>query len=152
MTPSPHSFTRRYSEIETRLITLCGVSASWDPSDGAPQPPALEYRCLWDTGADISAITRRVANDLALTPEAWIQVHHAGGISDAVPQYNVNIQLPSNLKMNGRAVAQLEIGSCDVLVGMDIISLGDFALSNFNGRTTFTFRIPSVAEIDFDAD
>lgn len=37
----------------------------------------------------------------------------------------------------------------DVLIGMDIITLGDFALSNFEGKTVFTFRIPSVAEIDY---
>ena len=37
----------------------------------------------------------------------------------------------------------------DVLIGMDIIGLGDFAVSNFQGKTTFAFRIPSLAESDF---
>jgi len=32
---------------------------------------------------------------------------------------------------------------------MDVIGMGDFAVSNFNGKTSFTFRIPSVAEADF---
>ena len=34
-------------------------------------------------------------------------------------------------------------------IGMDIISQGDFAVSNFNGTTVFTFRPPSKATIDF---
>ena len=32
---------------------------------------------------------------------------------------------------------------------MDIISLGDFVVTNTNTKTTFSFRIPSVQEIDF---
>lgn len=33
---------------------------------------------------------------------------------------------------------------------MDIISRGDFAITNFGGKTTFSFRIPSTEEIDFN--
>lgn len=36
-----------------------------------------------------------------------------------------------------------------LLIGMDIIGLGDFAVTNANDKTTFSFRIPSVREIDF---
>ena len=32
---------------------------------------------------------------------------------------------------------------------MDIITLGDFALTNVNGNTTVSFRIPSVETIDY---
>ena len=37
----------------------------------------------------------------------------------------------------------------DVLIGMDIINLGDFAVSNVEGSTCFTFRMPSLEEFDF---
>ena len=36
-----------------------------------------------------------------------------------------------------------------LLVGMDIIGMGDFAVTNANGRTTLSFHIPSIKEIDF---
>ncbi len=36
-----------------------------------------------------------------------------------------------------------------VLIGMDIIGLGDFAISNHGGKTVFTFRAPSSKVIDF---
>ncbi len=44
-----------------------------------------------------------------------------------------------------------EIGNqgIDLLIGMDIIGLGDFAVTNLNGVTQFTFRLPSVESIDF---
>ena len=37
----------------------------------------------------------------------------------------------------------------DVLIGMDIITKGDFAITNPDGTTKFSFRIPSQADIDF---
>lgn len=36
-----------------------------------------------------------------------------------------------------------------VLIGMDIIGMGDFAVTNINEKTILSFRIPSVREIDF---
>jgi len=37
----------------------------------------------------------------------------------------------------------------DVLIGMDIITTGDFVITNKNWRTTFSFRIPSIEYIEF---
>ena len=37
----------------------------------------------------------------------------------------------------------------DVVIGMDVICNGDLAITNQDDKTTFSFRIPSVAEIDF---
>jgi hypothetical protein len=48
-------------------------------------------------------------------------------------------------------VTECEIGEdFDVLVGMDIINQGDFAVPNFDRKTTFTFRVPSISETDFE--
>ena len=37
----------------------------------------------------------------------------------------------------------------DVLIGMDVIKYGDFSITNTNGKTTFSFRTPSIKEIDY---
>ena len=37
----------------------------------------------------------------------------------------------------------------DILIGMDIIGVGDFAVTNRDGKTKFSFRLPSRADIDF---
>jgi hypothetical protein len=40
----------------------------------------------------------------------------------------------------------------DILIGMDIITLGDFAITNANHRTVVSFRIPpDTKHIDFVA-
>ena len=40
-------------------------------------------------------------------------------------------------------------GDAAILIGMDIISQGDFCISNFAGRTVMTFRRPSLETIDY---
>lgn len=37
----------------------------------------------------------------------------------------------------------------DILIGMDIITLGDFAVTNYEGVTKLSFRVPSQRHIDF---
>ncbi len=37
-----------------------------------------------------------------------------------------------------------------MLIGMDIISLCDFAITNSGKNTKFSFQIPSVFDIDFE--
>jgi hypothetical protein len=41
------------------------------------------------------------------------------------------------------------VEGCDVLIGMDVITTGDLAITNHNGKTTFSFRVPACEEIDF---
>ena len=36
-----------------------------------------------------------------------------------------------------------------MLVGIDVIRYGDFAVTNYGGKTVFTFRIPSRGAMDF---
>jgi len=49
-------------------------------------------------------------------------------------------------------VAEGELNNCDMLVGMDVINSGDFIVSNFNGKTVFTFRMPSLMKFDFSKE
>ena len=37
----------------------------------------------------------------------------------------------------------------DVLIGMDVIGAGDFAITNYRHKTTLTFRVPSKEALDF---
>lgn len=61
----------------------------------------------------------------------------------------VNFYLPNNVAIIGIRVSEGTIGGGDVLLGMDIISAGDFAITNYNGQTWWTFRVPSNEPIDF---
>jgi hypothetical protein len=77
------------------------------------------------------------------------QVDHLDG-SSLAETYLVNIGLPNNVAFGGVRVTKGTLtGHADILIGMDIISKGDFAVSNFNGITKFSFRVPSVGHVDF---
>ena len=65
--------------------------------------------------------------------------------------YVVNIYLPNHVAMPGCHVTKAKslFGDSEILIGMNVINKGDFVVSNKGGVTWFTFRIPSIARIDF---
>jgi hypothetical protein len=55
----------------------------------------------------------------------------------------VHIGLPNTVLIPMKRVSIAKIGGgADMLIGMDIISLGDFLISNAGNRTSFSFVIP----------
>lgn len=93
-------------------------------------------------------ISKEVATNLALLPEGTSKVFHAQG-SKHVPKYFVNLGLPNKVQVVGVEVLEGILKGCDVLIGMDIINMGDFALTNRDGVTMLSFQMPSVRHIDF---
>jgi len=61
----------------------------------------------------------------------------------------INVYLPNKAKIVNVKALEGTPNSCDMLIGMDVITLGDFAITNPNGKTVFSFRMPSMTEIDF---
>ena len=112
------------------------------------------FKGIWDTGATGSVITPKVVAHLGLKATGKKKVNTANG-SDIKDTYLVNISLPSNVMVQNVTVTEGNLGEdspIDVLIGMDVITLGDFVITNKNERTIMTFRIPSLAEIDYVAD
>lgn len=123
------------------LVGLAAITAS----DSA-EPK--QYVAIWDTGASASVITVKVANDLGLQPVGMTEVHTAGGRRNC-NIYLVDIELPNGIHISNVQVTEADMTTQDVLIGMDIVGLGDLAISNYQGKTSLSFRIPSVAKIDF---
>jgi len=96
-----------------------------------------------------SMVTQRVVDDLGLLAEGYTKVLHVGGMEENVPQFQINLAVFVDLHFPGVEVVTGQLAGCDVIIGMDIINRGDFAVSNKNGATAFSFRIPSVEDFDF---
>lgn len=77
-----------------------------------------------------------------------VEVHTPDGNS-LKETYLVNIVLPNKVGVSQIRVAEGTIKDADALIGMDIIGLGDFAVTNKDDKTTFSFRMPSIECIDF---
>ncbi|WP_295051704.1 aspartyl protease family protein [uncultured Fibrobacter sp.] len=138
------SFTAPCPGIVNKLKCWVGIK---DPS----MSKGDVFVALWDTGATNSAVTEKVAKALGLVPAGKTKVHGVNGLSEA-NFYVVEIILPGNMHFVRNVTECKSAGDWDVLVGMDIMSFGDFSVSNFNGSTTFSFRVPSRAVIDYVAE
>lgn len=153
-----HAFTTRYNEITRVLFNEVNVCLPITPEEIQTQRVELKkYVAIWDTGATHSAITKRVVDDLCLQPTGVRETRHAAGKS-VNNTYLVNVILPNKVTIQYVRVTEVQLIPDDnitddkqpqLLIGMDIIGLGDFAVTNIKGKTTFSFRIPSVKEIDF---
>lgn len=110
------------------------------------------WSAIWDTGATKSCITQKIVDDLSLIPVGRTSIKTANG-ETIVNTYFVDIGLPNGVMVPNVLVSCADLGKdIDILIGMDIISLGDFSITNFNRKTIFSFRIPSVTNTDFVED
>jgi Aspartyl protease len=149
--PRFQAFTVRANGIAGQIITPVGVMPGFDPaSPPAPPPPIVQTSALWDTGASKSVISPDIVKGLGLTPVGTANVAHAGGTGTS-PTYLVNFRLLNGVGVAGSLVTEFPslTGSFQAIIGMDIISLGDLALTHVNGQTCMSFRIPATAAIDY---
>lgn len=130
------------------LKNKCGISAAWVPGQ-YPQPKLMEFASIWDTGATNCVVTQAVIAACGLAPTGMAQVHGIHGLQ-STETYLVNIVLPDNVMFMGVRVTKGQVKDADILIGMDIIGMGDFAVTNAGGVTKFSYRTPpSLEHIDF---
>jgi hypothetical protein len=111
---------------------------------------SLSTSAMWDTGAVMSAITPETREKLKSKTVNRIKIA-AIHTTQEVDVVLVTIELPNRVIKQTIEVAVCNIASnAGMIIGMDIISLGDFALSNGNGQTLFSFAVPPFMDkIDF---
>lgn len=134
-------FTEKYPKIQRKIITNAVID-----TNGISLPVTVQ----WDTGATGTCISKNLVSKFNLVPIGKVKVHTPSGIG-IMNQYMINLILNNEVMFENWIVMDSEIGKqgIDVLIGMDIISKGDFALSNFKGRTQFSFRLPSQEHVEY---
>lgn len=148
--PQKDAFTIEYPGISSMLITTCLVSEAHDPNSH-DSPPHSEIKALWDTGATGTVISKNLAEKLKLKPHGQAKSYHVNG-EYMTNIYYVNIVLPNSIGFAALRVTEGDLPDFDVLIGMDIITRGDFAISQSTGKTKFTFQMPSTHNFDFDKE
>ena len=137
------SFTATYNGLARSLHTPVNVESAINPGN------KIEIDALWDTGASGSLIRPEVAAKLNLKPVSKTLISTPSDKDVPSNVYVIHIYLPNGARIINIRVCEGIPNNCDMLIGMDVINLGDFAITNFNKRTIFSFRIPSMIEIDF---
>lgn len=135
----------RCNGIANEIVTPVTLK---NPMTGA----SMNTMGIWDTGATGSVITKSSADKLGLIPVSKTYVRGVHGTKE-VNVYFVNITLNNNqITLNARVTECDELSvdnSKGMLIGMNIINTGDFSISNYNGTTVMSFRIPSLEHIDY---
>ncbi|GAP71594.1 hypothetical protein SAMD00024442_146_2 [Candidatus Symbiothrix dinenymphae] len=142
-----YALTSNNEGIAKSVITLVEVTNILSQSKDK-----IATRGIWDTGATASVVTKSTATALGLIPVRQTIVRGVHGNKE-VNVYFVNITLNNkNITLNTQVTECDELStdnSVGMLIGMNIIAMGDFAITNFQGQTTMSFRVPSLQKIDF---
>lgn len=135
------AFTIGYKNVMNKLLTEIEIIYN---------DASMKTVALWDTGATNCCISKEVVNELSLIATGKIGMQTPNGQSEA-NTYLVDINLPNDVKINDVQVADSEIGlqKIGMLIGMNIINQGDLAISHYNSKTVFTFRMPSEHTTDY---
>ena len=152
--PTFQALTIKANGLSNRIITDIEISVAYDTAKSPdPLPDSIATKALWDTGASNSVITTELAKSLDLIPVGTQEVHHGDGVS-VRNGYIVNLFLPNQVCIVGVLVTEFPASHQDfsVLIGMDVICIGDFSITNFKGQTWMSFRTPSCEAIDYVAE
>jgi hypothetical protein len=107
----------------------------------------LNAKALIDTGSSISSISDKLAAGLRLKDIGQANADTTNGKRSA-NIYHINILLKENVEIAN--VVALEFPKTDqkfdIIIGMDILTLGDLAITNHNHQTVLSFRLPPGTE------
>jgi hypothetical protein len=137
----PHTITTHFDELAKALLVGADICEAYDPSDAeADTPEHRKVIALWDTGATISVISEETADQLDLFAIGKIYINHADGQIEC-NTYIVNLYLDSQIEFPGVVVACSHLPGIDMLIGMDVITQGDFTIANVEGKTVFSYSV-----------
>lgn len=95
-----------------------------------------------DTGATSSMISADLAEQLELEPYGTISISGVHGTENA-KLFRCDIIFGSDYILPGHSVSAAEgDAGFDLLIGMDILTMGEMYVSNQAGKTFFRFGIP----------
>ena len=101
---------------------------------------------MWDMGATTTIISSRIVRQLCLQPYQQGGISGIGGASNT-NTYLVHVLIPTGDVVTNCEVMESDFEDYDVIIGMDIIGLGDFCFTNPDDKSVFSFRIPAKEHI-----
>lgn len=140
-------YTQRNSDIIEAIVSECRICSAVNFKHGEiPSKVYTSKKALWDTGATNTLISSKVVRELELKPYGKSGFSSANGVVDT-NLYEIHLGIPSAGVVCNVLALEKDDEDYEVVIGMDVISQGDFAFSNHDGHSTFSFRLPSQEEI-----
>lgn len=105
----------------------------------------VDVLALWDTGANMSLIDRRLARDLGLPKHPKHRAFRTAVRTEMREVYLAALVLPNQTFIRQTEFISAELPKHDIVIGMDVIGLLDMAIShNDKGETIFSFTHPPL--------
>jgi hypothetical protein len=148
---SSHCFTQKARKRLQVLRTPVSISLPFNPGTINPHqhPRAAQFEAIWDTGATATAISEAVVAACGLKPVGMVRAQTPAGTMNC-EGYVVNLTVNHKVTFPWVHVTKANLGpNTGVLIGMDVITLGDFAVTNKDGQTCFSFRYPAAEWLEF---
>lgn len=99
---------------------------------------SLLVDAIWDTGSNMSTISKRVVKLLNLESTGTGHVISPGG-DGSINTYDICIMFENGVTRDIVKVSDSPISTCDLLIGMDLISKGRFVLEMSGDHLEFSF-------------
>ena len=149
----PFTYTEAHPNFRNEIITSVKVSLPMLGGETikSDDKRLIDTTALWDTGASNCVITPDLVKELGISPISAVNCNHAGGVS-VVNVYMINVYLPNHIALTNVKVTECadQAGRFGMIIGMDVIASGDFAISSASGIPTMSFCMPSMHRIDFN--
>ena len=115
--------------------------------EGQPLPPFVYTdNAAWDTGAQFTFISPRI-REIASTA-LQTRTDNGDRWRPSSRYISCKIGIPNGQLILNVEVYCSDIDDYDLLIGMDIITITDFLITNKDNKTIFQFRSPSEGGID----
>lgn len=127
-------YSKQYDERAEVIVTECDFYSA----DG--QRMAHTDRAVWDTGATTTILCRRLIDELK--PEPFRKGGMAGiGGNVEVETYLVHVAPPTGDVITYIEAMAHDFEDYDAIIGMDVITYGDFHVDSIGGKTMVTFQL-----------
>ena len=137
--------------MKTSEIWISDGIVSFPVIEVALSNPSKEHkeRCkaLLDTGAGISSISKSLIKELGIIETGFkAPCISSSGNTDLVDTYDVKLFFRDDFHINITKARELLIETEDfrMVIGMDIISLGNFFITNNGGKTVISFELVDI--------
>lgn len=124
------ALTQEYDTLPQSLVSKVSINGTM-------------FNGIWDTGSAVTAVSESVARKLGLVSLGAVPQNTANGTRLA-NNYLINISIIMGNKgmfFDDVSVLDANMNSVDMLIGMDIITKGDFAIRTCDGKTIMSFAV-----------
>jgi len=141
-------FIKLYDCPKNKLITTASLFPITSFDKNLRNTP-IEVRTLWDTGATLTFIKPELRDKFKLSmvrTESSAIIAGVGGQAKADFTY-ATISISQNFTIEYCPVFIVDFPvNVDMIIGMDIINMGDFSVCNTGAKTSFSFIIPPLPD------